>query len=482
MRKPISCAVAALLFAGTLAATPDVARALSLEDALAAAYVGNPELEAQRASVRATDEQVPQALSGWRPRVQVDGSIGHQSTSYSNGGQTLYTQPRTVQVGLVQPLFRGFRTVNQTSAAENTVLAARSQLTSVEQQILLNVVEAYMNVLRDEAVLELNENNVQVLTRQLDATRDRFRVGEITRTDVSQAEARLAGAVAGRIGAESTLNTTRATFERIVGLPAKGLETPASMPAVPESLDQAVELAIAAQPQVLAAEYQAEAALDSVDVVWGELLPTVNLEAGMTEAWDSSASTNGLRTESTSVLATVTVPLYQSGAVYSRMRQAKHTAGQRRLQVDQAKLAAREAAIQAWDSYKAAQAQIKSITSQVDAANVALEGVQREAQVGARTVLDVLDAEQELLDARVNLVRAQRNDRVAAYSLLSAVGNLTAGALGLPVEIYDPAAHYEDVRGQWFGSSDWADGDEEGKNLGPKATRTLMVEDATPKQ
>lgn len=460
MKTPISLAVAAFMFGiGGLSAQ---ASAITLEEALAAAYVSNPTLEAERARVRGVDEQVPQALSGWRPTVKLTGDIGQQRVESSGGSivgtRTVSTNPKGVGVSLNQPLFNGFQTTNAIAAAEDSVLAARSQLTATEQQVLLDGAQVYMDVLRDMALVALNVNNEQVLSRQLEATQDRFNVGEITRTDVSQAESRLAGAVASRIAAEGQLRSSQASFERVIGLPASGLEVPSQMDdMLPKSLDDSVQSAISNQPSVQAAEYAANASLKQVDVVRGELMPAVNLQAGVSKDWENTASNS--EQETAAVMANVTIPLYQSGAVYSRMRAAKHTAGQRRIEVDLARNSARESAVQSWETVQAARARIVSIKAQVQAAEIALDGVQREAQVGARTVLDVLDAEQELLDARVSLVGAERDERVAAHQLLAATGRLTARDMGLGVDVYDPTTHYEDVRNQWFGSSASAEAD-----------------------
>lgn len=451
MNKTLTVFVSAAFLSS--AAFPACVHAMSLKDALAAAYAGNPELQADRARVRAVDEKVPQALSGWRPRVEFKGTSGysrdHSSTRQSRDGYQS-SNPRTVGVTLEQDLFSGFRTINQTRAAENTVKAARAQLAVTEQTVLQSVAEAYLNVVRDRAVVDLNVNNEQVLSRQLEATQDRFRVGELTRTDVSQSEARLAKATATRINAEAKLKASRANFERLVGLPANGLQYPSEPKGLPGSLEEAVDASQAEQPNVLAAEFSAEAAQNTVDATGGELMPALKLQADQSKSYDQSL--DGARTKGYRVLAVVNVPLYEGGGTWSRLREAKQTAGQRRLQVDDAKKKSRELAVQAWENLVASRAQIESIQAQIDAASVALEGVQREAQVGSRTVLDVLDAEQELLNARVDLVSAQRDERVSAHSLLSAIGRLNAAALDLNVEAYDPAEHYEDVQGLWIGS------------------------------
>lgn len=451
MKKTLPVVVATAFLSG--AVFPVCVHAMSLKDALATAYAGNPELQADRARVRAVDEKVPQALSGWRPRVQLNGTSGYSrdhSSLRPSSEEYQSSNPRTVGVTLEQDLFSGFQTINKTRAAENTVKAARAQLSVTEQTVLQSVAEAYLNVVRDRAVVDLNVNNEQVLSRQLEATQDRFRVGELTRTDVSQSEARLAKATADRINAEAQLKASCANFERLVGLPAKGLQYPDEPKGLPGSLEEAIEASQVEQPNVLAAEFSAEAAQNTVDATGGELMPAVKLQADQSKSYDQSF--DGARTKGYRIMAVVNVPLYEGGGTWSRLREAKQTAGQRRLQVDDAKKKSRELAVRAWESLVASRAQIKSIQAQIDAASVALEGVQREAQVGSRTVLDVLDAEQELLNARVSLVSAQRNERVAAHSLLSAIGRLNAVALDLNVEAYDPVEHYEDVRGLWIGS------------------------------
>lgn len=458
MKKPVSFAVAALMFS---VAAPLSVQAETLEEALSAAYLNNPTLRAQRAAVRAVDESVPQALAGWRPTVTLsaNGGLANSTSEVGNVSRDQDLTPRGYDLAVTQPLFRGFRTIAATDRAQNSVRAAQAGLTATEQDVLLAAATAYVDVIEAEAVVELTTNNVEVLERQLEATRDRFRVGEVTRTDVAQAEARVAGAVSDRISAESQLQATRATYERVVGAVPGTVEQPSELGNQPESLEQAVHLAITTAPGVVARQYTADAAVAGIDEVRGELLPTVNLRAAFGEDWERTQE--DASTESTSITVQATVPLYQAGAVYSRLREQKHRAGQNRIEVDEARFQAREAAVQAWENLAAARASIESLSAQVEAAQIALEGVQREAQVGARTVLDVLDQEQELLNARVSLVRSQRNSYVAGYQLLAAVGRMTVQGLGLPVEPYDPDAHYLDVRNQWIGGNKWADDDAE---------------------
>ncbi len=435
-------------------ATAGGASAQTLEEALVKAYLNNPTLLSQRARLRAIDEQVPQALSNWRPDVSVTGSLGRQNVKTKANAKTpsvswQFRSPASIGLDISENLYRGGRTNADTRRARNTVQAERAELLRIEQSVLLDGTTAFMSVVRDQAVLDLNINNEQVLTRQLEAAQDRFRVGEITRTDVSQAEARLARAKADRIGAEGDLQSSRATYRRVIGdLPGK-LVQPSPLQGLPDALDQAIERASKNNPSVISASFEERAARDNADLVAGELKPTVTLDGSY--ALTDEASAKGSKSESVSITARLTVPLYQRGTVYSRVRAAKQSVGQARANLDAARRSAVEAGTRAWQDLATARAQIASFEAQVKAAEVALEGVQREAQVGSRTVLDVLDAEQELLDARVNLVRATRDETVAAFDLISAIGELSADGLRLPVQRYDFSAHYRAVWGRMWG-------------------------------
>ncbi len=447
-----SVAAAAVIAAG-FGFLSETASAQTLQEALASAYQNNPDLLSQRANLRATDESVPQALSNWRPDVELSGDISRSQTDLSSrtGESTKTRTPRGASIDVTQPLFRGFRTDAAITKAEHDVRAAQQRLLATEQNILLSVVEAFTAVVRDQAVLDLSTNNEQVLRRQLEATQDRFRVGEITRTDVSQAEARLAGSVADRIQAEGNLEKSRAAYVNIVGDAPGVLTPPNTLPALPASLSAAVALARSNHPDILAAEADELSALQTVRSVRGELLPSLNLVGTAERRFEVSADDN--RQSTAQVTLNLSVPLYQKGAVYSRLRQAKQSAGKSRIDLDSARRDVTEAVTQAWETLASARASIRSFRAQIQAAEVALEGVRREAQVGSRTVLDVLDAEQELLDARVNLVIAQRDEVVASFELKEAIGQLTAAGLDLPVEIYDPLRHYNEVRGKWVGTS-----------------------------
>lgn len=434
---------------------PSGAWSQTLSDALMAAYLNNPTLLAARAGLRATDEEVPQALANWRPEVTVTGDYGiSMITNTRNTGSDVdqVRHPSGVDLTISQPLFRGGRTLAATSEAENNVRAERARLMGTEQTVLLEAVTSFVNVFRDMAVLKLNINNESVLKRQLEATRDRFQVGEITRTDVHQAEARLARAVADKIQSEGDLEISRANYENVVGEAApEQLQSPALPEGLPDSRENALKMAATKNPDVIGAEFDKRAAVDGADGVLGELLPELSLDGRLSQAYQTAGESGRITTKS--VTLNLTVPLYQQGAVYSRLREARQTAAEATLTIDQERRDSIESAAQAWESLLTARARVKAFGTQIEANVVALEGVQREAAVGSRTVLDVLDAEQELLDSRVSHVRAQRDELVASYQLLSAVGRLTARDLGLGVTLYDPREHYNEVRGRWFGGT-----------------------------
>ena len=418
-------------------------------------------LLAQRAQVRAVDEQVPQALANWRPTVTFTAEAGKSlveteaksSTVAATIRNTENRTPRTMELAISQPLFRGFRTEAETERAENRVLAERARLSVIEQTVLRDAVTAYLNVVRDQAVLELNINNEQVLKRQLEATQDRFEVGEVTRTDVSQAEARLARANAERILAEGNLASSRATYQRVIGdLPGTLVAPRTPEDALPMTLEDAIAMAGESNPAVLAATYDEMAAVENVDLIEGELLPSVSLDGDLSRTQDVSSRATEIDT--LSVTATLTVPLYQAGSVFSRVREAKQLASQRRVEIEQAVRDATELAIQAWEALTTARARVTSFEKEADSNAIALEGTEQEASAGLRTVLDILDAEQELLNSRVDLVRASRDEVAAAYRLLEAVGGLTARHLNLPVTYYDPTVYYDEVRDKFYGLGD----------------------------
>ena len=435
---------------------------MTIDEALALAYNNNPTILSQRASLRATDELVPQALSNYRPTITGSASYGRDWVNSSNnpvgGTGTSVGNPASAGVTLQQPLFRGGRTVAQTQQAENEVLAARAQLLTTEQTVLFNGATAYLNVLRDQAVLDLNVNNEQVLRRQLQATRDRFNVGEVTRTDVSQAEASLANATAGRVAAEGQLAASRANFVNVIGVMPENLTFPAKPLELPKSVQEATNLAGERNPNVLAALYTERAARYGVDLVTGELLPTVSLNGTFARNIDTLSNTSTLNrdnaTNSASITAQLSMPLYEAGSVTSRVRAAKQTVSQRRQDVLTQRRLAIENATRAYNNLLSTRAQIVSFNAAVRSNTIALDGVRQENAAGLRTVLDVLDAEQALLQSRVSLVSAQRDATLAQYDVRQAIGLLTAVDLRLQVNPYDVENHYNNVRNKIWGLGD----------------------------
>lgn len=451
----MSRAIFPKLIATALLAFAPKAWAESIEDVLATAYNSNPSLMAARAGMRSTDEQVPLALSGWRPTVSVTGAAGGGEYFNNFSAQIPYVTQRSVMdysVVVTQPLYSGGRTIAQTAQAEGAVKAGRAQLAGTENQTLLAAAISFLDVSRDSAILNLHINNEQVLGKDLDMARERHRVGEITRTDVAQAEARLAQANAERKAAEGTLQVSRAAFVAVIGRPAESPETPQSVPPLPDSLDAAKTQAQDKNPAVQAADWQAKSAHDAIDAVQGELLPTVALQGSYGR--NVNEFLQGAETRTAQGLLTVSVPLYEGGATYARFRAQKQVWGQRLIETDRARRDAVQAATQSWEAATSAKARVLSYTSQIAANELALRGVKEEAKVGSRTVIEVLNAEQELFSSRVNAVIARHDELTAAYQLRAALGEMTAQSLSLPVELYDPVGHYDDVRSRWVGTGD----------------------------
>lgn len=445
MASGLGVAVVASLIAGPVGAE-------TLTQALSAAYKFNPKLDAARAAQRATDEEVPRALSGFRPSVTGQATTSYQNTNGPTGGATTGTlHPRTYSVGVVQPVFRGFRTINAVNGAEATVRAGRETLRLSEQAVLLEAVTAFGDVVRDQNIVKLRENNVTVLTRDLKATQDRFNVGEVTRTDVAQAQARRAASVSALDLAKANLQSSRASFERVIGHPPAGLVAPNPTRLVPKSQQEAIEIALRESPTIVAALYREQAARYAIETIRGELLPTVQLESNYGKSFDTA---NGVpEIEQTTVTGRVTVPFYTGGEVQARVRQAKHTHVQRLQEIEQNRTEQQAQVVQAWSNMVAARAQVESDQASVNANRIALAGVREEERVGQRTLLDVLNAEQELLNSEVNLATDRRNLLVASYSVLAAVGRLNAQELAVSETVYDPEENYHKTRRKAFDTS-----------------------------
>ena len=456
-----------LVVQATIAATANVrnASAETLEAALAYAYQNNPQLEAQRAQLRAADEGVPQALAGYRPKASLTTGVGYQrlnsltreiSSTTAPGSvasyfkQTGHNTPQSYGVTITQNIFNGYQTNNKVRQAESLVLAARETLRATEQIVLLGAVTAYINLLRDSAILDLQHRNKEVLEEQLRQTRLRMQSGNVTATDVSQAEARLNVARTQVFGAEANYAGSRALYREVIGLDAGKLVPAATIDRfAPAKMTDAIARAIANHPTVAVARYNVDAAILQTKISEGALYPTVNLVGTAQKSYETSL--NQLETFSASVGGQMTVPLYQGGSEYSLIRQAKETQGQKQIEFSVARDRARTAVLQAWAQVEAAKNSLGSSRAQVKAAEAALNGVREEARLGQRTTLDVLNAQQELVNARIAVVSAERDRVVNSYTLLAAIGGLTPQTVGLKVRVYDAQTHYKSVRDAWTG-------------------------------
>ncbi|MEH6950658.1 TolC family outer membrane protein [Nitrobacter sp. NHB1] len=455
VRLLAGAAALALVTAWPGAATP--ARADTIESALVRAYQSNPQLNAQRASVRATDENVPQALSGYRPKVAITASGGYQYTDATQGvpggpATALHgaQAPAAVGATVSQTLFDGFQTSNKTRAAEGQVSAAREGLRVLEQTVLLAAATIYMDYLRDSAIVEVQRSNVRVLEETLKQTQDRFSVGEVTRTDVAQSQAQLAAGRTQLLTAESTLTTTRSNFRRIIGNEPRQLAPGSPVDRfLPATLAGATNLALTQNPNVTASMYGIDVSHLQVKVAEGALFPTVTLQANVQQGYAQQLTIP--KQFFASAIAQVSVPIYQGGAEYSLIRQSKETLAQQRLSLEQVRDQTRASVAQAWGQLLAGKSQVASAQAQVKASEIALNGIREEAKAGQRTTFDVLTAQQTLVNARVALVTAQHDRVVASYAVLNAVGRLSPQVLKLKTTVYDPSVHYHQVRDSWAG-------------------------------
>ena len=457
--KLVTGAAAAVLLMAFAGPAPVLAD--TIEAALVRAYQNNPQLNAQRAQVRSTDENVPQALSGYRPKVAVTASVGEQytDTNTTQGGAPNaivrsefhgLNPPRSAGLTVTQTLFNGQQTANKTRAAESQVSGAREALRVLEQTVLLSAATIYMDYLRDSAIVEVQRSNVRVLEQTLKQTRDRFNVGEVTRTDVAQSEAQLAAGKTQLLAAEATLTTTKANFRRIIGNEPDALAPGSPVDRfLPGSLPTAVDLSLIENPSVTAAMFGIDVNYLQVKVNEGALLPTVSLQASVQQSYESTITT--FRSFGAAAVAQLSVPVYQGGAEYSLIRQSKENLAQQRLVLEQTRDQTRANTVTAWGQLVAGKAQVASAQAQVTASEIALNGVREEAKAGQRTTLDVLNAQQALVNARVALVTAQHDRVVAYYGVLGAVGRLSPQVLNLPTSVYDPSVHYQQVRDSWVG-------------------------------
>lgn len=420
-----------------------------LMKALAHAYTHNSELEAQRRAQNTVDERVPQALAGALPSAAIGYEKGRRRSN-ATGGDWRYLSAETKSLSVSQPIFRGGSVWANTQSARRDVEAGRARLQNIEQQILLSTITSYMDVVQATSVVELSRKNAEVLSKQLEAANQRFNVGEDTRTDVAQSEARLAAAKSQLVTNEGRLASAHAAFERFVGYKLENAVAPKADVKLPTSLEETIKLAEVANPQVVEAIKSKESADSQIDSLKGRLLPTADIR-GIMSRQEGLATFANRSLDQDEVLLSVNVPLFQSGAEYSRIRSAKEEYQRRRFVELDTVVAAKQDAISAWERLQATRAALDSDQAAIKAATIALEGVRQEQQYGTRTTLDVLDAERELFDSEVRYVTSQRDEVVAKYTLLASIGQLTAQSLKLDVDIYDPEDHFNDVEYQFIG-------------------------------
>ena len=471
--RPVLVGIGGALMVMALPPCASPGRAETMSGALALAYAGNPDMNQQRAGVRATDENLPRATSTWRPTATANAQYGlnhldetsASSGSFASGGSSasaltgtsslkLRANTATWNYGLTvtQNLFNGNRTVNGVRQAESNIFGARETMRNTEENVLLNGATAYMDVLRDIAILDLRKNNIIVLQEQLRQTVDRFTVGEVTRTDVAQAESSLASARSDYFTAQANLETSIANYRQIIGVQPTRLEPARTIESLlPHTLGVAVQLALAEHPQVQAALHAVDAAALQVKLVEGELYPTLNLVGSVQNNYND-LGIPGLRFFSGSIVGQLSIPIYENGGeVYARTRQAKETLGQARLQADLQRDMVRATVVSTWGQLDSARATIYSSKASVKSNEIALDSIRQEAEVGQRTTFDVLFQQQQLLNARVAFVTAQRDRVVASYAVMAAIGRLSAANLNLAVTEYDPTIHFDQVKDKWIG-------------------------------
>ncbi len=419
----------------------------TLAAAAASAYYDNPALQSARAQARAAGEGRRQVFAGYLPEVTFSASGGASAAESEINGVAIPREglgPASAAVQLRQSLYTGGRRGAQGRIAEGQIDAALARLRGTEQAVLLNVVAAFVDVRRDQERVAIRANSVDVLARQLQAARDRFEVGEITLTDVAQAEARLAGAQAGLAAAQAQLQASRATYEEVVGQTPGELAAPPPVPTLPVSLTEALEFALLANPAILGAEQAVQVADAQVDVERAALRPQVGLVGNAQRAYETASP--DLRTDSASASAQVTLPLFEGGLARSRTRAARQNVERAEAELETTRRQVISDVTAAWSAVVAAQRVIDAGQVQVRANTLAFEGVEQEQQVGLRTTLDVLDAEQELLESRLSLVGAERDYYVAAHQLLTAMGALEPGVLGVNEDLSDPFQHSDEAR------------------------------------
>lgn len=449
-RVALVCGATALLGVASVDA-----RAETVSEALARAYQSNPQLNAERARQRATDENVPQALAGYRPQIVASLSGGLQAVRNllpDNTIQGATLKPWVIGVTVTQTLFNGFKTANSVRVAELQVQSGREALRNVGQGVLLDAVTVYSNVLANQSLVEAQRSNVTFLKETLGITQKRLNAGDVTPTDTAQAEARLARGQADLNAAEVALAVSQAVYAQVIGAVPQRLSPAEPVDRLlPRGRDESVAIALKTNPAVLAAGYDVDVASTVIKVAESSLYPTVTLQGSASRASQSDSTLGTYRTDQASVIGAVTAPIYDGGLAAAQTRQSKELSAQSRLVLEQVRAQSRTAANGAWVSNEGAKTAVTAAESEVRAAGVALQGVQREAQGGQRTTVEVLNSQQDLTLAKARLIGAQRDRVIASYTLLAAVGKLDVKTLGLNTPDYLPEVHYHQVRDAWHG-------------------------------
>ncbi|MBL0318345.1 MAG: TolC family outer membrane protein [Alphaproteobacteria bacterium] len=424
------------------------AHAGDLLQALTQAYLNNPQLKSEIENLKATDEQASQAFSGWLPNLGANFQAGSESNKTGSLPNKSYSTS-TEQLTFSQPLFRGGKTMADMERADYAILSGRANLANVEEQVLHAAISAYMGVLRDTEIVRLHLENEQVLQKNRDASQQRFELKEVTKTDVAQSNARLSDAIANRISAEGDLQKSKATYLRVIGEQPQGLFMPYYPPSMPNSLEEAISAALANNPQLLQARYDQKGAEKTIALNRAPLFPQVSFNTTLSNE-DGAAYLDGKSIDTQRYYVNVSIPLYQSGAEYSRLRQAKKIASSRSYTTMDTENRVREATLSAWESYMVSKASISSTMESVKAATIALDGVEQEMKAGTRTLIDVLDQERDLFTAKVKLVQSQHDEIINAYYIKQLTGTLTAQGLNLPVQSYNPVENYNKVKHALF--------------------------------
>jgi outer membrane protein len=431
------------------------ASAESLPEALAKAYQSNPELNAERARQRATDENVPQALAGYRPQIIASLSAGLQAVRNllpNNTVQSAGLKPWQIGVTVTQTLFNGFKTANSVRVAELQVQSGREALRNVGQGVLLDAVTAYTNVLANQSLVEAQRSNVEFLRETQRITQRRLKNGDVTETDTAQAEARLSRGLSDLNAAEVNLAISQATYTQVIGNPPAQLRPAQTVDRfVPPTRDDVISMAFKEHPAVMAAGFDVDVASTSIRVAESSLMPSVTVQGSASRSRDTDSSLTTTATDQASIIGQINQPIYDGGTAASQTRQAKEVAAQSRMVLDQVRNQARTAAVSAWVANEGAKIAVAASESEVRAATIALEGVRKEALGGQRTTVDVLNSQQDLISAKARLIGAQRDRVIASYTLLSAVGRLDVKTLSLNTPDYLPEVHYHQVRDAWHG-------------------------------